>query len=234
MAKGKHCRRDAPVPAMPGPGVGVIETGFVPGGFETVLVRPALSVGQDQGLGLGSGRAPGGEDGRRGVGAKPVACGACAAASRAGSFGQAHELPLAAGLPGCRPDVPGWIIGDRGYASDAFRARIGGMGARPAVPPRRTDAPAARPDRACQNRNMVGMAVDPGGVRRLAPCLSAVPAPGRARRVGQDFRSSGGAGGSATGVRLHRRHDHTRASEGGGRMKPLARSGGLPADYVPI
>ena len=38
--------------------------------------------------------------------------------------GQAHELPLAAGLLDSLPDVPGWVIGDRGYASDAFRERI--------------------------------------------------------------------------------------------------------------
>ena len=38
--------------------------------------------------------------------------------------GQAHELPLAPGLLGCLPDVPGWIVGDRGFASDAFRERI--------------------------------------------------------------------------------------------------------------
>ncbi|EFH10522.1 hypothetical protein HMPREF0731_3226 [Pseudoroseomonas cervicalis ATCC 49957] len=38
--------------------------------------------------------------------------------------GQAHELPLASGLLDSLPDAPGWIIGDRGYASDAFRGRF--------------------------------------------------------------------------------------------------------------
>jgi hypothetical protein len=38
--------------------------------------------------------------------------------------GQAHELPLASGLLGCLPDIPGWVVGDRGFASDAFRERI--------------------------------------------------------------------------------------------------------------
>jgi hypothetical protein len=38
--------------------------------------------------------------------------------------GQAHELPLAPGLLGCLPDVPGWVVGDRGLASGAFRERI--------------------------------------------------------------------------------------------------------------
>ena len=45
--------------------------------------------------------------------------------------------------------------GDRGYASDAFRALVWETGARPAIPPRRTDAPVACPDWAYQNRNMV-------------------------------------------------------------------------------
>jgi hypothetical protein len=39
---------------------------------------------------------------------------------------------------GYLPDVPGWIVGDRGFASDAFRERIWNLGARPAIPPRRT------------------------------------------------------------------------------------------------
>src|SRR5438105_1337947 len=42
-------------------------------------------------------------------------------------------------LLGCLPDVPGWIVGDRGFASDAFRERIWNLGARPAIPPKRTD-----------------------------------------------------------------------------------------------
>jgi hypothetical protein len=59
--------------------------------------------------------------------------------------GQAHELPMAPGLLGCLPDVPGWIVGDKGFASDAFRALIWDLGARPAIPPKRTDAPVACP-----------------------------------------------------------------------------------------
>ncbi len=52
--------------------------------------------------------------------------------------------------------MPGRVVGDRGYASDAFRERIRDMGARPASPPRHIDAPAARPDWICQNRSLVG------------------------------------------------------------------------------
>ncbi|ONG58823.1 IS5 family transposase [Pseudoroseomonas deserti] len=69
--------------------------------------------------------------------------------------GQAHELPLAPGLLDSLPGVPGWIIGDRGYAADAFRERIWAMGARPAIPPKRTDAPVACPSWIYNNRSRV-------------------------------------------------------------------------------
>ncbi len=69
--------------------------------------------------------------------------------------GQAHELPLAPGLLSCLPDVPGWVVGDRGLASDAFRERIWDLGARPAIPPKRTDAPVACPDWIYANRRLV-------------------------------------------------------------------------------
>ena len=69
--------------------------------------------------------------------------------------GQAHELPMAPGLLDCLPDVPGWVVGDLGLASDAFRERIWGMGARPAIPPRRTDAEVACPDWIYANRHLV-------------------------------------------------------------------------------
>ena len=69
--------------------------------------------------------------------------------------GQAHELPMAPGLLDCLPDVPGWVVGDRGLASDAFRDLIRDMGARPAIPPRRTDAPVACPPWIYANRRLV-------------------------------------------------------------------------------
>ena len=47
--------------------------------------------------------------------------------------GQAHELPMAPGLLDGLPDAPGWVVGDRGFASDALRERIWNMGARPAM-----------------------------------------------------------------------------------------------------
>src|SRR3954471_16390587 len=53
------------------------------------------------------------------------------------------------------PAVPGWIVGDRGFAADALRERIWDLGARPAIPPKRTDAPVACPDWISVNRHRV-------------------------------------------------------------------------------
>lgn len=47
------------------------------------------------------------------------------------------------------------MVGDRGLACDAFRARISDIGARPAILPRRTDAPVACPDWIYANRHLV-------------------------------------------------------------------------------
>src|SRR3954452_18999612 len=69
--------------------------------------------------------------------------------------GQAHELPMAPGLLDCLPDVPGWVVGDRGLASDTFRDRIWNLGARPAIPPKCTDAPVACPPWIYANRHLV-------------------------------------------------------------------------------
>ncbi len=69
--------------------------------------------------------------------------------------GQAHELPLAPGLLGCLSDVPGWVVGDRGLASQAFRALVWDSGARPAIPSKRNEEPIACPPWIYQNRNLV-------------------------------------------------------------------------------
>jgi len=74
--------------------------------------------------------------------------------------GQAHELPMAPGLLDCLPDIPGWVVGDRleaalPTASDAFRELIWNIGARPAIPPQRTDAPVACPPWIYANRRLV-------------------------------------------------------------------------------
>lgn len=57
--------------------------------------------------------------------------------------GQAHELPTAPDLLDCLPDLPGWVVGDRGSASDACRERVWNIGACSAIRPKRADAPVA-------------------------------------------------------------------------------------------
>ena len=69
--------------------------------------------------------------------------------------GQAHELPMWPGLLDRLPGVPGWVVGDHGLASDAFRDLVWDMGARPAIPPKRTDAPVACPPWIYANRRLV-------------------------------------------------------------------------------
>ena len=69
--------------------------------------------------------------------------------------GQAHELPLAPALLARLPRRPLWVVADRGHASHAFRERVWGLGARPAVPPKRGEAPVACPAWVYTNRNRV-------------------------------------------------------------------------------
>ena len=57
--------------------------------------------------------------------------------------GQAHELPHAVPLLDRLPGVSGWVVADRGYASQAFREHVWGRGARPAIPAKRNKAPVA-------------------------------------------------------------------------------------------
>ena len=70
---------------------------------------------------------------------------------------QAHELPHAVALLDQLPGVPGWVVADRGYSSHGFREHIWDLGARPAIPPRKTEAPVACPDWIYIHRNQVEM-----------------------------------------------------------------------------
>src|ERR687897_1754560 len=80
---------------------------------------------------------------RGGFGTK--ACVIANASGRAIGFalapGQAHEQPLAPLLLTLLSLVPGWIVADRGYASQAFRDLIWSLGARPAIPSKSNEAP---------------------------------------------------------------------------------------------
>jgi transposase len=69
--------------------------------------------------------------------------------------GQAHELPLAPLLLTLLSIIPAWIVADRGYASHAFRDLVWGLGARPAIPSKRDEAPVACPPWIYVNRDRV-------------------------------------------------------------------------------
>jgi transposase len=69
--------------------------------------------------------------------------------------GQAPELPQAVPLPEALPGVPRWVVADRGYTSHRFREHLWGVGARPAIPPRRHEAPVLCPSWVYRNRNRV-------------------------------------------------------------------------------
>ncbi|TXN29095.1 IS5 family transposase, partial [Methylobacterium sp. WL93] len=69
--------------------------------------------------------------------------------------GQAHELPHAVPLLDQLTGVPKWVVGDRGDTRHAFRQHIWNMGARPAIPPQRHEAPVACPDWIDNNRSQV-------------------------------------------------------------------------------
>jgi transposase len=69
--------------------------------------------------------------------------------------GQAHELPQAVPLLERLPGVPRWVVADRGYTSHGFRQHVRDLGAKPAIPPQRHEAPVACPSWIYHNRNRV-------------------------------------------------------------------------------
>src|SRR4051794_16613117 len=94
---------------------------------------------------------------RGGYGTK--ACVIAAGAGRAIAFrvapGQAHELPQAVPLLDALPGVPRWVVADRGYSSHRFRQHVWGIGARPAIPTKKREAPVACPGWVYSNRHRV-------------------------------------------------------------------------------
>ncbi len=84
-----------------------------------------------------------------------IADGAGRAIAFALAPGQAHELPLAPALLDSLPDAPLWLVGDKGYASHAFRERVWDGGTRPAIPSKSNEAPVACPAWIYNNRNIV-------------------------------------------------------------------------------
>jgi transposase InsO family protein len=59
--------------------------------------------------------------------------------------GPANELPIAPVLLSFLTALALWIVADRGYSSHAFRRLIWDLGARPAIPTKRNEAPVACP-----------------------------------------------------------------------------------------
>ena len=51
--------------------------------------------------------------------------------------------------------MPVWVVADRGYSSHAFRDRVWGFGARPAIPPKANEAPVTCPAPLDANCNRV-------------------------------------------------------------------------------
>src|SRR5947208_9057925 len=67
--------------------------------------------------------------------------------------GQAHELPHAVPLLERLPEVPKWVVADRGLTSHAFPEPVASRGARPAIPSKRNAEEVACPDWTYTNRN---------------------------------------------------------------------------------
>jgi transposase len=84
-----------------------------------------------------------------------IADGAGRAIAFALAPGQAHELPMAPALLDALPDAPLWLVGDKGYASHAFREHVWNQDTRPAIPMKRNEAPVACPVWIYNNRSLV-------------------------------------------------------------------------------
>jgi transposase len=125
----------------------------------TTIRAHQKAAGASRKGGKGPGHPAGEALGRSRGGYGTKACAVADARGRAVAFalapGQAHELPLAPGLLDHLPEAPLWVVGDRGLASHAFRERVWSMGARPAIPPKRGEAPVACPDWIYRNRSRV-------------------------------------------------------------------------------
>jgi len=79
--------------------------------------------------------------------------------------GQAHELPMARALLSRLPETPTWVVADCGCTSHALREHLWSIGASPAIPPQRHEAPVACPPWIYHNRNRVlGAAQKNGGL----------------------------------------------------------------------
>ena len=122
-----------------------------PGAPEGRRGRPKDSARPGRGASEALGRPRGGY----GTKARVIADGAGRAVAFRLAPGQAHELPQAVPSLDSLPGAPRWVGADRGYTSHGFRTHVWGLGARPAIPPRRRQAPMACPSWIHDDRNRV-------------------------------------------------------------------------------
>ena len=62
---------------------------------------------------------------------------------------------MAPGLLDALPHRPIWVVGDRGFSSDALREQVWTMGARPVIPPKRNEARVRCPEWIYFHRNQI-------------------------------------------------------------------------------
>ena len=62
---------------------------------------------------------------------------------------------MAPALLDALPDAPGWVVGDRGFASERLRGRIRAMRATPAIPAKKNEAPVRCPAFIYRHRNRI-------------------------------------------------------------------------------
>ena len=62
---------------------------------------------------------------------------------------------MAPDLLNALPHTPMWVVGDKGFSSDALREQVWDMGARPAIPPKRNEAPVRCPEWIYVHRNQI-------------------------------------------------------------------------------
>jgi transposase len=117
--------------------------------------RPSAPQGSRRGKRGNTSEALGRSQGGFGTKAHAIADARGRALGFALTPGQASEAPQSLDLLVFLPAVPGWVVADRGYSSHALRTAVWELGARPAIPTRRSEAAVHCPDWIYVNRERV-------------------------------------------------------------------------------